>query len=521
MHISTPIHVLKNSAFVLLTLICLGTAGCSSDRGVSSSDTDLQAQVSEPVAEPLQPKVSEPTATKAYAYSMLAPGEEGDTVIYARIVFDSVNQACPSLIGSDGSILATRVRPMYPNGKTTSASFSVTVCEAVMAEGVSYNHSTFAVNISAVSLRASNVQVYGDSGCKESDCPGVAPSTQFQALTSLGAKQVPDVILHMGDYNYRGTSGAISGDTYAYDAGDGGFGGPTCGLQETYYSQNSLNSPRPDTWQNWQADFFSASETLLSKSPWVFARGNHELCSRAGPGWFYFFGPGSSLAGAGQPQMQCPDQGDFNSAPDAAESHIAMIPPYMLSFGNIDIWVMDSANACDALATNSLTAEYQKQYEQLAAAVEKPTWVVSHRPIWGFQQTGEATLNQMLQTALSNTTLGKLPSRVQLSLAGHMHIYESLSFLQDNTRPPQIVIGNSGVSLSSHPSNGDFVQLVDGQESSGNALQEFGFLSMSVAGDGSWNGKVLGTDGRTLLHCDSSNPSKGHRVCMEISLPES
>jgi len=474
----------------LATVITLTAAGCSD--GDSSS---------------------KPDAVEAYAYSMLAPGQNGSTIIYARIVLDAASQTCPKLTGSDGSTLTTRLRPMYPDGVTTSASFPVTVCEAVITEGVSYSAFKNTVKINAVTLAASTVQVYGDSGCETADDPGVTPSSQFQALANLGARQSPDLILHMGDDNNRGTAGASTGNTDTHDAGDGGFGSATCGLQETYYSQNAQNSPRPDSWPNWQADFFDAAQNLLPTAPWVFARGNHELCSRAGPGWFYFMGPGSSLPGAGQAQMQCPHQGDLNAPPATAEPHITMIPPYMLSLGTVDVWVMDTANACDALATNALTAQYQAQYEQLANRAKNVTWVMGHRPIWGFTTSDEPTVNQMLQTALANSEEGELPPQVQLSLAGHMHIFESLSFLQNSTRPPQLVIGNSGVSLNDQPANGDFTVTVDAQQASGNALQAFGFLVMSV-GSGAWSGEIRGTTDTILLNCDSGNIANGQRLCL-------
>jgi len=500
--IRPTVQVLKQFLLFLATLITLNATACSQGEPL----------LMEGRAENSLEKV-EHDAANTYAYSMLAPGQNESTIIYTRIVLDAANQTCPILTGSDSSTLQTFLRPMYPDMVTSSASFPVTVCEAVLAEGVSYSSFNNTVNINAVTLTGSRVQVYGDSGCETSDCPGVTPSSQFQALTNLGANQSPNLILHMGDYNYRGTSGAITDSTYAYDAGDGGFGGKTCGLQETYYSQNAKNSPKPDSWPNWRADFFDAAQNLLPKAPWVFARGNHELCSRAGPGWFYFMGPGSSLPGAGQAQIQCPDQGDLNSPPTTASAHIAMISPYLLSLDNIDIWVMDTANACDALATNALTAQYQAQYEQLANTVKGITWIISHRPIWGFQKSGDPTLNQMLQTALANSKDGELPPNVQLSLAGHMHVFESLSFLENSTRPPQIVIGNSGVTLSQQGANGDFIQTVDGEKAAGNAMQQFGFLSMSV-GSGAWSGEIRGTPGATLLNCDSGNIASAQPICL-------
>ncbi len=96
-----------------------------------------------------------------------------------------------------------------------------------------------------------------------------------------------------------------------------------------------------------------------------------------------------------------------------------------------------------------------------------------------------------------------------------MHTFESLSFLKNSTRPPQIVIGNSGVSLTDQPQNGDFFETVDGLQATGNALQEFGFLSISV-GSGAWSGEIRGTTGTTLLNCDSGNIANGQRVCLAV-----
>jgi hypothetical protein len=170
--IPASFEALKQPLLFLATVIILIVTGCS--EGDSSSKHD---------------------AADTYAYSMLAPGQNESTIIYARILLDAASQACPILTGSDGSTLTTLLRPMYPDGVTSSASFPVTVCEAVMAEGVSYSGFSNTLNINAVTLAASMVQVYGDSGCEASDCPGVTPSSQFQALANLGANQSPNLIL--------------------------------------------------------------------------------------------------------------------------------------------------------------------------------------------------------------------------------------------------------------------------------------------------------------------------------------
>ena len=450
------------------------------------------------------------------AYVMLAPAADGSTLMYARAVVDGSTSACPKLISSEGEVLLMQPRGMHPDDANKTSNFLVTVCEVIIKEGTAYNDSTDQINLRPMTLSPKQILVYGDTGCEEKNCPLGEPAKQFEALIKQGLKEKPELLLHMGDGNYRGTSGAISGEVYAYDAGDGGYGGLSCAYTSTYTSQNSKGSPRPDTWSNWNDDFFEPAKSMLSSAPWVFARGNHELCSRAGLGWFYFFGPGSSLKG-GVAQMQCPDQGDYAKPPTTAAGHIAMIPPYFVDLGYQRLWVLDTANACDAGSDNPLTDEYQTQFEQLQASakVGETIWMMTHRPLWGVNSIdGPSVSNVMLQTALSKTPAKALPSAVSLSLSGHMHVYQSLTFPPVSTRPAQIIIGNSGVTLSTGAPVGDFGELeVDGQGALGEGLALHGFLSMKTKTKGRWKGEILDEKGNTLVRCDSKYVARGERIC--------
>ena len=50
-------------------------------------------------------------------------------------------------------------------------------------------------------------------------------------------------------------------------------------------------TPYGDNWPTWDADFFTPAKPLLAAAPWVFVRGNHEDCERAGLGWLRLLGP--------------------------------------------------------------------------------------------------------------------------------------------------------------------------------------------------------------------------------------
>ena len=462
------------------------------------------------------------------AYSLFAPASNGETLLYARVIVGGNNVNCPELVGSDNSSISMSIRGFHPDQNAHSQNFPVTVCEAIIVSDVSYSVASSALQIDAVTLNPASVLVYGDTGCKASVCKKGEPASPFDHLAQSGVNADADLILHMGDYNYRGTSGSIRKkptEIYAYDAGDGGYEGAACGfVQSDYYSQNASDSPKPDSWQYWQDDFFEPAKELLSTAPWIFIRGNHELCSRAGVGWFYFLGPGSSLEG-GIPQLTCPNQGLLDSPANGAVNNISMIQPYAVSLKPVDLWVIDSANACDASAGNPLTAQYSMQFEQLqkeAATSAKPAWMLTHRPTWGASVANSkkgdsapeiAAINIMMQQALRNTSSAQFPEALKLLLSGHMHLFQSVSFLEKSAeRPAQIVVGNSGVSLNKSP-KGSYQSVIDGEEASINQLNEYGFLSILLNPDGSWAGDILNLSGSPIARCNSENISEGKPVC--------
>ncbi len=108
------------------------------------------------------------------------------------------------------------------------------------------------------------ILVLGDTGCriKGSAVQSCNDPKQwpFARLAASAAKLKPDLVIHVGDYLYR--ENACPADN--------------AGCQGT---------PFGDNWPTWAADFFAPATPLLAAAPWVFVRGNHEDCQRAGPGW--------------------------------------------------------------------------------------------------------------------------------------------------------------------------------------------------------------------------------------------
>ena len=171
--------------------------------------------------------------------------------------------------------------------------------------------------------------VMGDSGCrgeierKPQPCTGdgFTKVWPFGIIAEDEKLSAADLIIHVGDYNYRNTprSMVLAPRATGYPRPISVKGlrhrrpsttRTTCPRTRSVRSTGARimqGSPIPDVWSAWR-DHSSCPATRLMKSAWLLVRGNHELCSRAGPGWFYLLDPGSSPLGGARNQEHCPPQ---------------------------------------------------------------------------------------------------------------------------------------------------------------------------------------------------------------------
>jgi hypothetical protein len=474
----------------------------------------------------------------AYVLYGQAPG--GKTVPMVRAIVNA-GKKCPSLSAAGAPLPAMQKRT-----NPDPARFNVDVCEALYPTG---QQVTVGKSITLPSIDpagAAKLVVLGDSGCGSKDPTACKDPKQwpFKSLAAAAAADKPDVVIHVGDYNYRGTPGTIEdseapppeattscgtpGKDKVYDAGDGLPLACNCTLSGPYYSQNMKGSNHPDNWKDWHADFFKPAKALLQAAPWVFVRGNHELCSRAGPGWFYLLDPNSTLLGEGAAQASCPNP----DGPGDGAAHETFGAPYRVALGSLSLLVLDSANACDFGDLN--LSAYQAQYATIAQLVatepQKPAWLLSHRPMWGVEsvdsdptaqatvavddkgcpadppaQAGVATGAKTLQDAMAATAEKKLPDQVKLVVAGHMHHFQALSPGTD--RPGQLIVGTGGVTLGKSKPGELFTVPLNGT-AQGMGLSQFGFLRIALGKDGAWSGKLKSASAKTLVECASAEPGK-------------
>lgn len=251
------------------------------------------------------------------AFVTLGGADSGEPFALARVIVYRTGAHCPALKPIGGRA----EQPMTSRCNPDPTHFDVTVCEAgYPTEGSRLKVSGLKVagadlHLPGAPAAVSRSVIFGDAGCNPKHQIGRQPGKHwpFGELANAAAESGTQLVVHVGDYNYRGTSGKIEirqsdGHTQqvrVYDASDN-TPSVTCTLFGPYIGQNSAGSTSPDAWKPWQEDFFEPARSLLHVTPWVFARSNHELCSRAGPGYFYLLDSGSDLVPASGGQLACP-----------------------------------------------------------------------------------------------------------------------------------------------------------------------------------------------------------------------
>ena len=366
------------------------------------------------------------------AYVVMA----GDGAAVARVV--TTDAVCPDIVVNRRSAPMTlragaETLPQRPTASRPELSkpsaFPVSVCEAALPRGVR-SAAVLGRRLPVPHRRANRILVIGDTGCrlKAADnayqlCnrPGVWP---FARIAALGAAWKPDLIVHVGDYNYRE-------NPCPEDVGHLGCQG----------------SPWGYGWDAWNADFFAPGAPLLAAAPLVLARGNHENCARAGQGWFRFLDP-----------MPLTAARSCNAAADDLEGDHSR--PYAVPLGaGVQIVVMDMANAANSALdpADPRAVQLRADYDDLASLSKqaRSTLMVTHKPVLGFggqTRGGKVTLfpgNGAIQAAFVAENPAMFPSGVDVLIAGHIHLWEQVSFATDF--PSQFIAGFSGTQEETVP----------------------------------------------------------------------
>ena len=315
-------------------------------------------------------------------------GPNGTAV--ARVVVNAPTD-CPS-IQIDGASRPMVLRPSMPPGFRPA-------CEAAIpatAKSASVNGQKLALP----QADPTRILAFGDTGCRVKGqaiqaCDD-ADKWPFQKIATRASTENAQLMIHVGDYLYRESLCPA-----AFQALCGG-------------------SPAGDNWEAWNADFFTPAAKLLAAVPWVFARGNHEDCTRSWRGWFYYLDPR-------------PWSG-------ICETYSA---PYLVKLGGFELAVIDSSAVSELATDEDQITEFRGQ---LLSLHPQNAWLVDHHPFWGFASTANGLLPVAISVPLEEAWNRAKPTGYSLILSGHVHLFEFLDLGEG--RPDQLVVGDGGTAMA-------------------------------------------------------------------------
>ena len=284
-----------------------------------------------------------PGAKIRYAWAQLVSVDR-QTKVAVRVIVPE-GAGCGDLARYTGSVAAVRFK-LRPNARRDL--FPIDLCQAVLGlddAGVALSNGTELSWASVATHKPQRVAIIGDTGCRKSENQICSddnswPLSKVAAAAASFGGQSPDLIIHVGDYRYRGT----------------------------------------DTWTFWQKDFFEPMRSLLTAAPIVLTRGNHDNCYHGkGFGWKYLLAP----------TVQ------FENCSNEGTSKADVEWPYAIDLGKLRIVVLDSADSyyrCESWDT-VVQAQHGKFIKALKTLIgsndDSPIWFVSHYPIFDLRPSGD------------------------------------------------------------------------------------------------------------------------------------
>ncbi len=438
----------------------------------------------------------QPDAIKA-AFVVLGP----DNQAIARVITRA--DACPTLRidGADVS-MGVRAKPETVAQRTTRSApedskpsdFPVLVCESILP---SHPGSVMLGDRSLPLPKdvPNRIIVVGDTGCrmKKSD-NAFQPCNDpvkwpWKAVADRAAKFNPDLVIHTGDIHYRENA---------------------CpeGLADC------AGSPWGYGFDAFDEDLFKPAARLLASAPWIFVRGNHESCDRAGQGWWRFLDPHPLQPGQDCNLAANDSKGDFSD-------------PYAVSIAaDTQLIVFDSSKTGTKILSESdpVFVTYKAQVDKASAIAAKVPHSIfmNHHPILGLApniKPGKESYypgNEGMQSVMEKAWPKLLfPPNVNALFSGHIHVFQMTSF--STPHPTQFISGNAG-SWVDEP---NFESLPQGASTYGPAVidqftttNQYGFMTMERVWDkntqtgADWVMREWDVDGRLLTTCLLSG-SKG------------
>lgn len=422
---------------------------------------------------------------EAVKTAFVALGPEG--AAYARVI--TTADACPSLM-IDGASTPMSIRAQKgtePLRTTRSdpadskpSEFPVLVCDLVLPK----NPGSVMLGEQGLPLPRpvpQRIIVVGDTGCrmKKSDklfqpCND-AEKWPWKGVADRAALFKPDLVIHTGDIHYRENACPESE--------------PGC-----------QGSPWGYGFDAFDADLFTPARNLLNAAPWVFVRGNHESCDRAGQGWWRLLD-----AHAPVPGQDCNDPAN-DAKGEFSDPYAVKIAP------DTQLIVFDSSRTGTKILseTDPLYIAYKRQVDMASQiAIAAPNNIfMNHHPILGFAPKATPAGvsfypgNEGLQSVMERAWPKLLfPPNVNALFSGHSHVFQMTSF--STPHPSQFISGNAGSWVDDPNFNelpSDATPYKDAVVANFTTTNQYGFMTMEREGQ-DWRMREWDRNGAILTSC--------------------
>ena len=306
---------------------------------------------------------------------------------------------------------------------TKPSVFDVLTCEARWPIGARRGR-VAGKDVPAPRDQIKRIVLIGDTGCRMKASENTFQPCNdpvkwpFAQVAQSAAALHPDLVIHLGDIHYRESPCPP--------------GNAACATSRWGYGFDA-----------WQADLFEPAKLLLAAAPWVFVRGNHESCHRAGQGWFRFID-----AKIWREDRSC-------NAP-ALDEQADYSAPYAVPLaGDTQLIVFDSSRTQGKPMTSKDVSygKYLQQMQQVAQLTQSKAenFFMSHHPLLAVAPVKDISRfkpggNEALQSAFSALYPERLfPQGVSVAMHGHVHLFEAISF--KSSHPISLVLGNSGSAI--------------------------------------------------------------------------
>ena len=439
---------------------------------------------------PSQPEQATMLQANKLQASWVVLGEQGQAM--ARAI--TTDSQCPSLL-VDGMPQTMAIRAPAENlplRKTASkpedskpSNFPVLTCEAALS-ATAKTASIAGHDLALPKAVPQKIIIIGDTGCRLKLGDNYFQSCNdsekwaFREMVETAARFKPDLVVHVGDYHYR-ENACPEGNKECAD------------------------SPWGYGWDTWQADFFRPAQALLKAAPWVVVRGNHETCVRAGQGWWRLMDPRPLQKGRDCVNEKDDIGGDYSE-------------PYAVPLGRMhgeqaQLIIFDTAKMpIKALAkTDSAYQLYMEQFKAVNKLAEQADFnlFIEHHPVLGFAverkkdgelkiYPGSLPMQDIMQT-LNTTRL--FPAKVQATVAGHVHLFQALTF--SSGHPAQFITGNGGSSLDAPlptPLAANATPYTEAKLDYFSNSNEVGFTTMEREPQG-WKVQAWNKQGKLITEC--------------------